>query len=43
LRFGGARAFYNPSRNFIQVPPPQGHFELIGWLRTAFREIGHYP
>jgi antirestriction protein ArdC len=27
FRIGGARAFYNPSADFVQVPPPQAYFE----------------
>ena len=41
FRIGGARAFYNPSADFVQVPPPQAYFEPINWHRTAFHEIGH--
>jgi antirestriction protein ArdC len=42
FRIGGARAFYCPSGDFVQVPPPQAYFEPINWHRTAFHEIGHY-
>ena len=35
FRIGGARAFYNPSADFVQVPPPQAYFEPINWHRTA--------
>jgi antirestriction protein ArdC len=41
FRIGGARAFYNPSADFVQVPPPQAYFEPINWHRTAFHETGH--
>jgi antirestriction protein ArdC len=39
---GGARAFYSPSGDFVQVPPPQAYFEPINWHRTAFHEFGHW-
>jgi antirestriction protein ArdC len=41
FRIGGARAFYSPSGDFVQVPPPQAYFEPINWHRTAFHELGH--
>jgi antirestriction protein ArdC len=42
FRIGGARAFYSPSGDFVQVPPPQAYFEPINWHRTAFHELGHW-
>jgi len=42
FRIGGARAFYSPSGDFVQVPPPQAYFEQINWHRTAFHELGHW-
>lgn len=41
FRIGGARAFYNSTHDFVQVPPPQAYFEPINWHRTAFHELGH--
>jgi antirestriction protein ArdC len=41
FRIGGARAFYSPVGDFLQVPPPQAYFEPINWHRTAFHELGH--
>ena len=41
LRIGGNRAFYAPSADYVQVPPPQAYFEPINWHRTALHEIGH--
>jgi antirestriction protein ArdC len=35
FRIGGDRAFYSPTHDFIQVPPPQAYFEPINWHRTA--------
>ena len=42
FRIGGARACYDPSGDFVQVPPPQAYFEPINWHRTAFHELGHW-
>ena len=42
FRIGGARAFYCPSADFLQVPPPQAYFEPINWHRTAFHELGYW-
>jgi antirestriction protein ArdC len=42
FRIGGARAFYNPIHDFVQVPPPQVYFEPINWHRTAFHELSHW-
>jgi len=41
FRIGGNRAFYSPSHDFVQVPPPQAYFEPINWHRTALHELGH--
>ena len=41
FRIGGDRAFYVPSQDFVQVPPPQAYFEPINWHRTALHELGH--
>jgi antirestriction protein ArdC len=42
FRIGGARAYYNPTGDFVQVPPPAAYFEPINWHRTAFHELGHW-
>jgi antirestriction protein ArdC len=42
FRIGGARAYYNTTGDFVQVPPPAAYFEPINWHRTAFHELGHY-
>jgi antirestriction protein ArdC len=42
FRIGGARAYYNTTSDFVQVPPPAAYFESINWHRTAFHELGHY-
>jgi antirestriction protein ArdC len=41
FRIGGTFAFYVPSRDYVQVPPPQAYFEPINWHRTALHELGH--
>jgi antirestriction protein ArdC len=38
---GGNRAFYFPSEDYVQVPPPAAYFEPINWHRTALHELGH--
>jgi antirestriction protein ArdC len=42
IRIGGNRAFYVPSADYIQVPPPFAFFEPINWHRTVFHELGHH-
>jgi antirestriction protein ArdC len=42
FRIGGSRAFYSPTHDFVQVPPPQAYFEPINWHRTAFHELSHF-
>lgn len=41
FRIGGNRAFYDPTHDFVQVPPLQAYFEPINWHRTALHELGH--
>ncbi|WP_426435615.1 ArdC family protein [Bradyrhizobium genosp. P] len=41
FRIGGARAYYNTTGDFVQVPPPAAYFESINWHRTAFHELSH--
>jgi antirestriction protein ArdC len=41
FRIGGNRAYYDPTHNHVQVPPPQAYFEPINWHRTALHELGH--
>ena len=41
FRIGGNRAFYVPSLDYVQVPPPQAYFEPINWHRTAVHELSH--
>jgi len=41
FRIGGNRAFYVPSEDYVQVPPPAAYFQPIDWHRTALHELGH--
>jgi antirestriction protein ArdC len=41
IRIGGSRAFYVPSADYIQVPPPAAFFEPINFHRTVCHELGH--
>ena len=42
IRIGGHQAFYIPSADYIQVPPPSAYFEPINWHRTVCHELGHW-
>jgi antirestriction protein ArdC len=42
IRIGGNRAYYIPSEDYIQVPPPSAFFEPINWHRTVFHEMSHW-
>jgi len=42
FRIGGARAFYCPSEDFVQVPPQPAFREQIDYYRTALHELGHW-
>jgi antirestriction protein ArdC len=42
FRIGGDRAYYSPSEDFVQVPPPEAFFEPVNWHRTALHELGHW-
>jgi antirestriction protein ArdC len=41
LRIGGSNAFYHPTHDFVQVPPPEAFFEPVNWHRTALHELSH--
>jgi antirestriction protein ArdC len=41
FRIGGARAFYMPAEDYVQVPPPQAFFEPVNFHRTALHELVH--
>lgn len=38
---GGNQAYYSPTHDYVQVPPPQAYPEPINWHRTALHELGH--
>ncbi len=42
FRIGGDRAFYVPSKDFIQVPPQPAFYDQINYYRTCFHELGHW-
>ena len=42
FRIGGAKAYYAPDRDYVQVPPQQAFGEQINWYRTALHELGHW-
>jgi antirestriction protein ArdC len=42
IRISGDRAFYVPSADYIQVPPPSAYFEPVNWHRTVCHELGHW-
>ena len=42
FRTGGARAFYSPSGDFVQVPPQPAFPRQIDFYRTALHELGHW-
>ena len=39
---GGAKAFYVPSLDRIEVPPQAAFHEPINYYRTCFHELGHW-
>jgi antirestriction protein ArdC len=41
FHIGGNRAFYVPSADYVQVPPPPAFFDSINWYRTALHELTH--
>lgn len=41
VRVGGDRAYYVPSADHVQVPPPMAFYESINWFRTVFHELTH--
>ncbi|MBV1690376.1 DUF1738 domain-containing protein [Novosphingobium sp. G106] len=41
FRVGGAKAFYVPSADYVQVPPQPAFFEQINYYRTALHELTH--
>ena len=41
IRYGGGRAFYNPSHDYIQVPPKATFTEPIDYYETVLHELVH--
>ena len=42
FRIGGARAYYSPSGDYVQVPPQPAFRAQIDYYRTALHELGHW-
>lgn len=41
FRIGGAKAFYSPGQDFVQVPPQPAFFDTINYYRTCLHELTH--
>ena len=41
IRYGGGQAFYNPSQDYIQVPPKATFTEVDEYYETVFHELVH--
>jgi antirestriction protein ArdC len=42
IRYGGDKAYYVPSLDYIQLPPPSAFFDTINFNRTAAHELSHW-
>lgn len=42
FRVGGAKAFYAPGADYVQVPPQPAFHHQIDYYRTALHELGHW-
>ncbi|MGI9361014.1 MAG: ArdC family protein [Parasphingorhabdus sp.] len=42
FRTGGAKAFYDVSEDYVQVPPQPAFTHQIDYYRTALHELGHW-
>jgi antirestriction protein ArdC len=42
IQHGGNRAFYSPSRDSIQMPPPQSFHDIESYYATLAHEITHW-
>ncbi len=42
FRIGGARAFYAPLQDYVQVPPQPAFADQINYYRTALHELSHW-
>lgn len=41
FRTGGAKAFYSPGADLVQVPPQTAFFDQINYYRTCLHELAH--
>lgn len=41
FRIGGDKAFYVPSRDYVQVPPQPAFFQQVNYYRTCLHELTH--
>lgn len=42
IRHGGAEAYYECGKDYIQLPPQPAFFDQINYYRTLFHELGHW-
>lgn len=42
IQIGGDRAFYDPVRDYLQLPPQPAFTDQINFYRTCFHELGHW-
>lgn len=42
FRIGGSKAFYSPSKDFIQMPPGQAFKSPENWAQTSLHELAHW-
>jgi antirestriction protein ArdC len=42
FRIGGARAFYDATHDYVQVPPQPAFAAQINYYRTSLHELGHW-
>jgi len=42
FRAGGSQAYYDPTGDYVSVPPQGAFFESINWYRTVLHELGHW-
>ena len=42
FRIGGAKAYYAPGADYVQVPPQPAFQHQIDYYRTALHELGHW-
>jgi antirestriction protein ArdC len=42
IRIGGGEAYYNPSSDYVAVPPQLAFHSRVNWYRTALHELGHW-